>query len=193
MPEQADYSDALSKLLPPGDAWRAAGQPLGDVLDGLAAEMARLDARALFLVDEADPGKTIELLDDWERVLGLPDPCLTVEQSDSERRTSARTRYTLVGGQTASFYIALAAGLGYSATVEDFPSAAAADAAGVTYTGDGWAYTWRVNVVASTAIRSFRVGLSSVGDPLRSWGVEALECLIKRYAPAHTIVLFAYS
>lgn len=187
------YAQALTALLPPGDAWRASDQPLGDLLAGLAQELARIDARALALLEEADPGNAVALLDEWEVVLGLPDPCLTEPQTDSQRRAAARARYTLVGGQTAAFYIGLAAQLGYTMTVEDFATEADAIAAGISYTGDGWAYTWRCNVDAGTLIKSFAVGQSSVGDALRSWGVEPLECLIKRFAPAHTVVLFAYA
>lgn len=187
-----DYTGALAALLPPGDAWRHEGTPLGDLLRAMSAEMARLDGRCDALLREVDPGAAVELLADWERVLGLPDPCLTEPSTDAQRRLAARTRLTLQGGQSASFYVSLAAQLGYTVTVEDFATEAAAIAAGIPYTGDGWAYTWRVNVSSATAIRYFRVGSSTVGDALREWGNEQLECLIKRYAPAHTIVLFAY-
>jgi len=37
----------------------------------------------------------------------------------------------------------------------------------------------------------FRVG-SRAGDLLRGWGALDVECLIRRAAPAHTFVLFAY-
>jgi uncharacterized protein YmfQ (DUF2313 family) len=191
--DAAIYSQALRLLLPQGAAWETRGTPLGDLLDGLALELARVDARADVLLREADPGQASELLADWERVLGLPDPCLTTAQTTPERKAAARTRYTLVGGQSAQFFVDLAASIGYTVTVEDFPTEAAAIAAGITYTGDGWAYSWRVNVAAGTVVRDFRVGTGAAGDALRSWGVEELECVIKRYAPAHTIVFFAYA
>lgn len=190
--DASNYSQALRQLLPRGAAWHAEGAALGQLLDALAAEMARVDGRAAVLLREALPGTSSELLTDWERVLGLPDPCVTEPQTLSERRLAAHTRFTLAGGQSKAFFIALAASLGYTVTVEDFPSAAAATSAGITFTGDGWAYSWRVNVAAGTNVRTFRVGQSSAGDPLRSWGDEQIECLIKRYAPAHTIVFIAY-
>lgn len=188
----ADYANALRQLLPMGAAWETRGTPLGDLVDALAAELARVEGRVDVLLREADPGQASELLTDWERVLGLPDRCLTEAQTASERRASARTRYTLKGGQSAAFFIALAASMGYVVTVDDFATEAEAIAAGITYTGDGWAYTWVVHVAAGTVVKPFRVGTGVVGDPLASWGVEELECVIKRFAPAHTIVLFAY-
>ncbi|MBN8486363.1 MAG: DUF2313 domain-containing protein [Burkholderiales bacterium] len=189
---KAEYARALQALLPQGDAWQANGTPLGGLLDAWAAELARLDARCIALLRETDPGAAVELLADWERVLGLPDPCLTEPITDAQRRLAARSRFTMQGGQSAAFFIALAAQLGYEVTVEDFPTEAAAIAAGISYTGDGWAYTWRVNVASASAVRYFRAGASTAGDRLREWGNEQLECLIERYSPAHTTVLFAY-
>lgn len=70
------YLAQLQALLPPGSAWpRAANATLTKLLGALAEELARLDARALALIDEADGRSTLELLSDWERVCGLPDPC----------------------------------------------------------------------------------------------------------------------
>lgn len=188
-----NYAQALKDLLPPGAAWEYKRTTLADVLDAQAKELVRIEARAAVLLKEADPGQASELLTDWERVLGLPDPCLTTTQTATQRRAAARARYTMVGGASAAFFIALAASMGYTVTIEDFPTEADAIAAGISYTGDGWAYTWRVNVAAGTVTVPFQVGVSAAGDPLRSWGVEDLECTIKRYAPAHTIVLFAYA
>jgi len=188
-----DYAQALRLLLPSGAAWQVEGTPLGDLLGGLSQQLYGVDARADVLLAEADPGQASELLADWERVLGLPDPCITTTQTTIRRRAAARTRYTLLGGQSAQFFIDLAASLGYTVTIADFSSEAEAIAAGISYTGDGWAYTWVVHVAAGTVVTPFRVGTGAVGDPLASWGIEELECLIKRYAPAHTIVFFAYA
>lgn len=189
----SDYATALTQLLPSGAAWQAEGQPLGDLLAALAEELARLDARAAVLLREADPGQASELLVDWERVLGLPDPCIVESQTTAERQLAARTQYTLFGGQSAAWFIDLAARFGYTVTVQDFSSPAEATAAGVTFTGDGWAYTWRMNVGVDTAVQVFRAGTGRAGDALREWGDELLECVVKRHCPAHTIVLFAYA
>ena len=78
----------LTALLPPGRLWRLLG---GDRLPALllacADELARLDARARALLDEADPSTATEMLADHERELGLPQAS-TIE----ERRASVVAR-----------------------------------------------------------------------------------------------------
>lgn len=189
-----EYGDALAGLLPTGAAWpRDPQSALLRLVRSLAVELERMDQRAAQLLAETDPASTSELLPDWERVVGLPDPCVTTGQTVAERRQALEGRLTSVGGQSRRFFIELAARLGYSITIDEFASAAAATAAGIPYAGDGWAHTWRVNVPTTVAVTPFRVGAGSVGEPLRVWSNEVLECQFNRYKPAHTRVLFAYA
>jgi uncharacterized protein YmfQ (DUF2313 family) len=111
----------------------------------------------------------------------------------AQRRQALEGRLTSVGGQSRRFFIELAARLGYSITIDEFASAAAATAAGISFTGDEWAHIWRVNVPTPVSVTAFRVGAGSVGEPLRAWSNEVLECQFNRYKPAHTRVLFAYA
>lgn len=190
----SDYALALADLLPMGGAWpRDAGSPLMLLLAGLAEEFGRIDARAVALLDEIVPSRTTELLSDWERCVGLPDPCVTQAQTVAERRLALEGRLTSVGGQSKAFFLQLAARLGYSITIDEFSSALEATAAGISFTGDGWAHIWRVNVPTTVGVTPFRVGSGSVGEPLRAWSNEVLECQINRFKPAHTLVLFAYA
>jgi len=189
-----EYRDALAALLPSGGAWpRDPGSVLMRFIASLAIEFARLDARAAQLLAESDPAATTELLADWERVVGLPDPCVTQAQTIAQRRQALEGRLTAVGGQSRRFFIELASRLGYTITIDEFRSAAEATAAGITFTGDEWAHTWRVNVPTPVSITYFRVGAGAVGEPLRAWSNEVLECQFNRYKPAHTRVLFAYA
>lgn len=190
---QEDYRAALAALLPTGAAWpRDTGSTLMLLLRAMAAEFERLDGRAAQLLAETDPASTTELLPDWERVVGLPDPCVTQVQTVAERRQALEGRLTSVGGQSRAFFIQLAARLGYTITIDEFASAAAATAAGITFTGDEWAHTWRVNVPSVVGVTWFRVGAGAVGEPLRTWGNEVIECQFNRLKPAHTRLLFAY-
>lgn len=191
---QDEYRDALAALLPSGPAWpRDPGSTLMMLLRALAAELERIDNRAAQLLAETDPASTTELLSDWERVVGLPDPCVTQTQTVAERRQALEGRLTSVGGQSRLFFIQLASRLGYDITIDEFPSAAAATAGGITFVGDEWAHTWRVNVPATVGITPFRVGSGAVGEPLRAWSNEVLECQFNRLKPAHSRLLFAYS
>lgn len=76
MRDQAAYLAQLRALMPSGAAWpRHDDARLSQLLSGFSAELARIDGRALQLFDEIDPRTTAEMLLDWERVAGLPDPC----------------------------------------------------------------------------------------------------------------------
>lgn len=80
---EIDVVDELSlpkvqALMPPGLAWvRDADTILTSFLRALAYSFARVSRRALDLLEEVDPRTTYELLEDWERVYGLPDDCAT--------------------------------------------------------------------------------------------------------------------
>lgn len=192
--DAASYARSLAALLPQGQAWPTdPASTLQRVLLGLAQEMQRVDARAAALVQESDPRTTTELLSDWERSHGLPDPCVEVAQTVAERRQALMGRILSIGGQSRQFFISLAAALGYSITITEFPTEAAAISAGIPYTGTSWANTWLVNVPVTVAVRDFRAGAGSAGEPLRSWGNDVLECQFQRLKPAHTSVLFAYA
>jgi uncharacterized protein YmfQ (DUF2313 family) len=191
---EAEYQRALAALLPTGPAWSCEpGSIRGSLLMALARELHRVDTRAAQLWSEVDPAATAELLPDWERVVGLPDPCVTVAQTVAERRQALEARLTSSGGQSRAFFIQLAARLGYVVTITEFPSAAAATAAGVPFVGDEWAFIWRMNVPQSVGVRPFLAGAGAAGEPLRAWGNQALECQVLRLKPAHTRVLFAYA
>ncbi len=191
---QDEYRDAMAGLLPTGPAWpREPASPLMRFVGGLASELARVDGRMAQLLAETDPASTTELLPDWERVVGLPDPCVTLAQTVAARRLALEGRLTSVGGQSRRFFIELATRLGYSITIDEFASASAATAAGISFSGAGWASTWRVNVPVAVAVTPFRAGAGAAGEPLRAWSNEVIECQFNRYKPAHTRVLFAYS
>jgi uncharacterized protein YmfQ (DUF2313 family) len=113
------YARQLTQLLPRGPLWTTeAGSVLGKLLLGLAEELARIDARGEVLLDEADPRTADETLEDWERVLGITPPDGATE---NKRRVAAAAKYVARGGQTPSYFVALAASLGITATVTEIP------------------------------------------------------------------------
>lgn len=189
------YARQLKALLPTGPAWTGTDKMgvFGRLLLAIGDELARIDARCDDLIRELDPATTTELLPDWERVLGLPDPCLTQAQTLQQRRAAVVTKYTLLGGQNAQFYIDLAASIGFPITITEFDPFVAGSDAGDPLSNDegGWPYTWQVNAPEET-IQYFRSGQNTSGDALRTWGNEQLECAINARKPAHTNLLFAY-
>jgi uncharacterized protein YmfQ (DUF2313 family) len=194
MPTAADYLEQLKTLLPPGQAFpREAGTTLHDLLDGMSIELARVDGRGEALPGEANPADTNELLVDWERVAGLPDKCAGVlEETLQGRRNALLTKLSSTGGQSAAYFIELAASLGYTVTIEQFrPFRVGMSRAGDSLTNGAWVFTWLIRAPEVT-VTSFRVGRSAVGERLRTWGNDTLECKINQLKPAHTIALFAY-
>lgn len=184
---QQDYAQQLLALRPYGPAW-----PETDtLLKAAAEEFARDHNRAAELINEADPRTTIELFTDWERIAGLPDSCITDEQTLAQRRASLLARLTTVGGQSAQYYIGLAAQLGYTITVQDFDLYDVTDDVSASIYGEPWQYAFQVNATLNTVF-VFAV-TDSVDDPLSAWSNNALECTINRYKPAHTLALFSYT
>jgi uncharacterized protein YmfQ (DUF2313 family) len=189
-----DYLHQLQALLPQGPAWPREESPLTRLLTGLAQELARVDGRAVTLLEEADPRTTAELFADWERVAGLPDACAQAfggDQTLAQRRAALVGKLTTLGGQSAAYYVGLAAALGYAITVEDFHEHTVDDDVDHPLYGEAWAFAWQVNG-ALNEVTELTVD-DTVNDPLASWGTALLECVIERLKPAHTIVLFSYT
>ena len=188
------YTAQLQQLLPTGPAWsRDPAGTLTAVLAALAAEFARVDGRVDNLLAEIDPRSTYELLEDWERVLGLPDGCTPVSGTLSERRAALIQKLTSLGGQTPAFYVALAAALGFEVVIHEFDPDVDDYSPGLDITGGKWRLVWRVEVLTQTDFTVFRAGVSAAGDRLVEGGALDLECVIRRAKPAQTLVLFSYS
>jgi len=187
-----DYLQHLQGLLPPGPAWTTdPGATFTKQLDAWAQELARIDARAIALTDEANPRTTDELLADWERVAGLPDSCVGPDQTVAQRRASLVAKLASLGGQTVAYYIAIAAALGFTITITEGHEHSVEDDVEDPLTGHAWAYTFTVNAPLNTVIEI--TVEDDVETALSVWGNQVLECVINRYKPAHTIALFAYS
>jgi uncharacterized protein YmfQ (DUF2313 family) len=173
------YARQLKALLPPGSLWRLdPASTLSRALQAAAGELARIDERGENLLLEADPRTAEETLDDWESFLGLPEEGQTLGTSIQQRQADITRKFIAQGGSTPAYFIALAAALGYTATI-DYPAA----------------NTWRMNVTLSgesATLLEFRMG-SRIGDRLGGRTVVELERVINKLKPAHTAVLFLYT
>lgn len=192
----AAYARMLKQLLPPGAIWKLESDTLtSNQLMAIADELARVDARGGNLIDEWDPRTALELLAEWENALGLPDDCLdAVPVTIAERRLAVVQKLASRGGQSRAFYVELAALAGFAVTIEEFSAQVLRSGfrCGSRLYGTDWAYAWRVTSDSGEAPVRFRVGVSRTGDRLVTGGSE-IECIIRRAAPAHTIVLFSYA
>lgn len=120
--QPADFAGAMTALLPPGVALTRDPASLLAVLTGaLSASMARVHQRAAVLSErESDLRNTIELLPDWESAFGLPDVCAPANASVAQRQTALVGKIAGGGGQSAAYFIGIAASFGLTATVETF-------------------------------------------------------------------------
>lgn len=193
------YARQLRQLLPRGAAWDfAADGVFSNLLRGAAEEFARVDGRALALLDEADPRTALETLPDWERVAALPDTCTGTPDNVAERQAALHQKLTRAGSQNKASYIEIAARVGYQVWIEEHRPARLGMVLGERLNGPDWAFAWTVHIrpsdgylEESTFLAQARIG-DRLGVRLRGFGALDLECLIRRAAPAHTTVHFAY-
>jgi uncharacterized protein YmfQ (DUF2313 family) len=204
-----DYATAFLSLLPVGPAWpRDPESTLARACDGLSRYWGTVDGRAADLLErESDPRKTFELLTDWEDAWGLPDPCFKEPQTLGERRAMLLLRMTMLGGQSREFFYKVASWLGYTIRIGEF----APYMTGISQCGDvpdaigkpRWQlgppeirFYWTC-IVDNAKLTWFRTSPSGgeVGvDPHLIIGLATdLECVLNRWKPAHTLILYDYS
>jgi uncharacterized protein YmfQ (DUF2313 family) len=83
-----------------------------------ALELERVDQQVVDIFAESVPGLSINLLPDWERVLGLPDECSSLAPTIEERQRITHTKYiTNYTTLNTQFFIDYAAALGSSITI----------------------------------------------------------------------------
>jgi len=229
-----EYRDAYLELLPQGQAWpkHAIDSVLWQVCDGLNNYWGYVDGRAADLLEiESDPRQTVELLPDWERNWGLPDPCYSAPQTIDARHAELLFRMTMLGTQSRQFYIDFAKRIGYDITISEYrPWMVGIDCCGDsrvygdgTFMQDQWGrpicdplglpvainelsewysyglgppenrYYWTVHVSAKS-LQWFRCTSGQCGvDPHLRIGIPTdLECVLDRWKPAHTQIVYDF-
>ncbi|NUB13815.1 DUF2313 domain-containing protein [Azospirillum brasilense] len=166
------------------------------VRGGGAVHPGRRDecARDLAARVAAPPAPTPQLLPEWGASLGLPDACTGPAVGLAERRKRVVSKLVDTGGQSRTYYIALAAALGFpGCTITEYAAFSVGSGcdASLNTADTGWPHAWRFNVPVQAGAVSFNA-TSGCDEALRGWGSATLECVIRRAAPAHTAVLFGY-
>jgi uncharacterized protein YmfQ (DUF2313 family) len=222
----ADYLIAFEALLPWGIAWpREWGSVSYYVKKGLNNFWGWVDGRAADLLErESDPRKTIELLPDWERAWGLPDPCFPSATSIAERQKMLVLYMTWLGGQSRYYYTELMKYLGFTVEIKEWAPFMAGvsnvgetrpikrDATGSPIVEGGkfvldepkqyrWyigppemRFCWSANA-GTVSVAWFRAASGQAGiDPHLRMGIpQDLQCLLNRWKPAHTELVFDFS
>lgn len=216
-----DYAQAFLGLLPHGQAWpREPDCTLVLACTGLNIPWGFVDGRAADLLEiESDPRKTTDaanqygpfrgLLSDWERAFGLPDPCFPDVTSEEERRAMLVLQMTLLGGQSRQFFERISIWAGHIINIGEFaPFMCGVSEVGETryeYDSTGmprWTlgppelrFYWAVG--SETAVLEwFRCGTPysqcGVHPHLKIITESPMDCLLRRWRPAHTELVFDY-
>jgi uncharacterized protein YmfQ (DUF2313 family) len=215
-----DYLYAFFRLLPLGIAWpRKPDTVFGKTCRGLANIWGFVDGRAADLLEiESDPRKTTDLpsygpfpglLDEWERAYGLPDPCFPDATSEQARREMLVFKMTLLGGQSKEFFEWVSEWVGYNVEIAEY----APYMTGVSEVGntvgeydDTGNYRWYLGAAEirfywsiradQAVLKWFRAGQGGgecgVDHHLEIYLESPLECLLRRWKPAHTELVFDY-
>jgi uncharacterized protein YmfQ (DUF2313 family) len=165
----ADFTRALLALLPRGRAWpRDPDTTLAALAEGLAGRFQHVtDEAALILSDTFPATASTGFAVQWERTLGLPGPYGTTPPDLAGRRLQIVAALTDTGGQSAAYFIALAARLGYTITIEMFRPTFVDDLVDSVIRGVSWAFHWEVHLPAGSDI-------------------TVLQAVFEQFAPAHT-------
>lgn len=194
-----EFAQVIADELPTGTAWpRDVDGELMAWCDGNAQIWGDVAARAAALLTvESDPRFTYEMLPDWERAFGLPDPCVKRTLTLPERRQALVNKLTTLGGQSRAFFIGVAASLGYTITIREFQPfqfglSSFGGSRGKFFLPNSRFY-WRVTVTGPRLTR-FNFSTSSFGRDSFLEIIKAvdLQCVFTRWKPAHTVVLFNY-
>ena len=168
---RGDHDDLLRRLLPPVSMDRSGVNIIAETL-AVGAALDAAQAGAGKLLAEADPRLSSMLLADWERNYGLE----AGSASEASRRAALVAQILAGGGQSRAYYVAVAAALGYAATIEEFALHNVMSPVTFPLYGRAWRFVWRVRA---------HPGVGAVA-------AAAFEVLINKLKPAHTRVVFDY-
>ena len=183
MSPEDELTRAAFGLLPPGLALPTSDDSeIGRVLRVTARSIARLEALADFVAEDFDPRITTGFLEDWERVLGLPECSTSLAPTTEGRRTEVLEKYTRTASLSLADLSAACLELGFPVAItENQPYAPGSDGSPI-----GDAHIFDVQITGgSLPVMYFRAGESRSGDPLGSFGDERLICLLNARKPAH--------
>lgn len=136
-----------------------------------------IEDEASALVDEMFPDTASELISDWERLLGLPDPCTGTPDTIADRQLLATAKWGEKRQLSLSYLVSVAELLGVTVTIENYAARRYGQAVlGGPYNGRKWSNTITVHA-------------SGLGTDQR----QQLECTFTRLRPANTFLNFDYT
>lgn len=184
-----NYRNLLLKLFPKGRAWRIEIDTItAKLLSAVAVELKRVDTAVSKIYLEADPRTAEDTLSDWEKEYGLPDECSVLAGSIEQRRANLISKITATGGQSEAYFKSI------TGTTFDFPityqsATTLPMTIGGSVRGMAFKHIWYADIT-SAEYEWFEAG-DPVDTPINVHRETAnLQCLIEKYKPAHTYVIY---
>jgi len=189
-----DFRAGVQGLLPRGRAWtRRAGATLTDLCAAVGDCLYAFHALCVLLLEvESDPAQAEQLLPDWETDYGLPDSCSPANATVPQRRAALLAKISASpGGQSAAYFVAVAAALGVPITITTWDVFQFGKPFGSPLLTTAWRFAWQVNA-PSISVRRFTFGQSRFGEAFWAINGTECECRLRKLAPGHGVLWFKY-
>lgn len=166
-----NFRQALLYLLPMGPIWSREPGSLCHYWASIIGQVyVRNSDRAIELLQVSFPGTATELLDEWEKTVGLPDPCVGEVTDLQLRQRLVVDRLVSSVDSNINFYIMYAKKyFGFDITIDQFTPFRLGTHLNRPLGGEDWSHTWR--------IRSDQ-------------DLKYLPCIFNRISPTHTLVYY---
>ena len=202
---QGNALAALQRHLPTGlawDAYRIVGKNAYALWQAFARAYDDMSVALCNLANELNPYTTVDLIDQWEGAVGLPDPCLPVATTLAERRGLVLFRLAKQRWTTAEEWTELAALFGL--TIKIYPGwyVQKPSLYAFTYPKDYNLFPklgrFRVYIDLQNGVNyggyGYGIQNQAQGYPIpygdATTGAETFKCLIDRIRPANVIVIW---
>ena len=184
----------LAAHMPVGKVWESTFDPasnMGKLIRGLGIEIYRLEILTQQISNEIDINQATELLEEWERSVGLPDSCFVTNVPIETRREQILQKFSNFGGvQKAEDFIRVAAVFGF-----DIRIIPALDPGGfplefpITFFEDTKAAVHTIIVEMLGIIEGDIFFPLPFPIPFSLGGKTFLQCIFDKLAPANTQVI----
>jgi uncharacterized protein YmfQ (DUF2313 family) len=197
--------DPILALTPRGPAWRTDEMADADhnsflhrFWRAVADPVADLYAKSWNTILEGTTGTIIDSLEDWETEFGLPDTCVVKALSRPQRIAVLRAKVLTAGGQSIPYFVCLARTLGYDIEVREYRAfrtgMSRCGSTAEQISNQNIEFYWQVRTSTKTITWFHTGGPSQTGkNRLGELGhYPDLECLLRKWKPAHTEIVFRY-
>lgn len=197
-----DYVQQIKALLPYGLAWNRedVASSFALMIECWAAEFARIDARVNQLLEEVDPRFCSETFEEWLIQWGVPDPCLELWGAMTAAglvpdvlRKALVQKVSEPGGNTLGFFLRLANSYGYDIAIFDKSQSFNV----LSYITDPLETKVKPHHFVVLVSRGggsivWHKTTGTADEPIAWWGDKVVECLLRRYCPAHAEIEIGY-